>query len=131
MAVRHVRVRKGEEGGTGEGDAAGSFGTCGEVSDVAEAEVAVAALQAFAPGTLGFVVSGSSAYTVKHIRKGLTLLFLNGGEWGMLKMDLGYPSAPGANAKRRSADKFRILRIDSIRRDTPIDVAIFFICRKI
>ena len=73
LAVRHVRVRKGEEGGTGEGDAAGSFGTCGEVSDVAEAEVAAAALQAFAPGTLGFVVSGSSAYTVKHIRKGLIL----------------------------------------------------------
>ena len=72
-----------------------------------------------------------AAYTVKHIQ---TLLFLNrrnGGEWGMLKMDLGYPSAPGANAKRRSADKFRILRIDSIRRDTPLDVAIFFICRKI
>ena len=39
----------------------------------AEAEVAAAALQAFAQGTRGFGVSGGSAYTVKHVRKGLTL----------------------------------------------------------
>ena len=37
----------------------------------AEAEVAAAALQDFAQGTRGFGVSVSSAYTVKHIRKGL------------------------------------------------------------
>ena len=39
LAVRHVRVREGEEGGAGEGDAEGPFGTCGEVSDAAEVRI--------------------------------------------------------------------------------------------